>query len=135
ISFFHSPQSKNHIGSANQRRPRDGLLDLLPLQAALLASNVAPAALRLPGRRKALAAVEAAALAVAPRTRAAARTVLGGVHAQRAAAELMSIEALDRFLRILFGLELHKRKAPRPSALAVGRQKHILDRADLGKKS
>src|SRR5438132_4102081 len=114
--------------------PRDGLLDLRPLKAALLASNVAPAALRLPRRREAIPTIEAAG-PIPARTRPPARTIFSGVHAERSPAELISVEALDRLLGVLLGFELYKRKAARPPAFAVGRQKYISNRADLGKKS
>src|SRR6266571_1079055 len=98
------------VGRASARLTR--------LQASLLPANVAPAALRLARRE-------------APAAAAAAGAILGGVHAESAAAELVAVELLDRLGRILIGCELDEGEAARAAALAVHRKKHIADLADL----
>src|SRR5207244_6037653 len=93
-------------------------------------------------RRKAIAAstpttiasatVATPAIPAAPRS--APRAVLGGIHSQRASAELVSIEFLDRLLGVVIGFELHECEAARPAALAIRGKKHFLVCADLREK-
>src|SRR5579872_831038 len=67
--------------------------------------------------------------ATAPR--AAARPILGGVHAKRAPTELVAVELLDRLLGVFVRLELDESEATRTSALAIRWKKHIFDRTRL----
>src|SRR5579871_3657629 len=74
-----------------------------------------------------LPALRGAAAAVAT---AAAGTLLRLVHAQRATAEILAVEALDRARRISAG-HLHEAEAARAAGVAVGDQAHRLDGAVL----
>jgi hypothetical protein len=76
-------------------------------------------------------AAERTATAAATSTR---RTILGRIYAQSAAAEIVAIEFLDRFRRILIRLELDECEAAGPSRLAIGRKKHVSYRSDLRKQ-
>jgi hypothetical protein len=76
-------------------------------------------------------AAERTATAAATSTR---RTILGRIYAQRAAAQIVTIEFLDRFRRIFIRLELDECEAAGPSRLAIGRKKHVSYRSDLRKQ-
>jgi hypothetical protein len=67
-------------------------------------------------------------------TASAGRAILGRVHAKGAAAQVMSVEFLDRLRRILIRFELDEREPAGPARLAIGRKKHVSYRSDLRKQ-
>jgi hypothetical protein len=84
-------------------------------------------------------AATSAATAAAERTATAAaastgRTILGSVHAQSAATQIMAIELFDRLRRIFIRFELDEREPAGPPRLAIGRKKHVSYRSDLRKQ-
>jgi hypothetical protein len=76
-------------------------------------------------------AAERTATAAATSTR---RTILGRIHAEGAAAQIMAIELLDRLRRIFIRFELDERKPAGSPRLAIGRKKHVSYRSDLRKQ-
>jgi hypothetical protein len=78
------------------------------------------------------------AAASAERTATAAtsarRTILGRIHAEGAAAQIVSIELFDRFRRIFIRFEFDEREPAGSSRLAIGRKKHVSYRSDLRKQ-
>jgi hypothetical protein len=105
------------------------------LQTALFGADVPAAALGFSRRSKPIAAAVTGRPAERPLSAAAepagAGTVFRGIDAQRAPAQLMSVETLDRLGRIVFRLELHERKAAGTAGLPIRRQEHVADRSDL----
>jgi cell wall-associated NlpC family hydrolase len=87
----------------------------------------------------ATAGTASTAAATAKRTATAAatstrRTILGRIHAEGAAAQIVSIELFDRFRRIFIRFEFDERESAGPSRLAIGRKKHVSYRSDLRKQ-
>jgi hypothetical protein len=82
-------------------------------------------------------AATAAATAAEAATAAtsASRAILGRIHAQGAAAELIAVELLDRLRRVLVVRELHERKSARTSRLAIGGQKYVTNLAYLSEEA
>jgi hypothetical protein len=74
---------------------------------------------------------ERTATAAATSTR---RTILGCIHAQSAAAQIVAIEFLDRLGGVFIRLEFDERESAGPSRLAIGRKKHVSYRSDLRKQ-
>jgi hypothetical protein len=85
------------------------------------------------------AAGTASTAATAERTATAAatragRTILGCIHAQSAAAEIVAIEFLDRLHGVFIRFEFDECESAGPSRLAIGRKKHVSYRSDLRKQ-
>jgi hypothetical protein len=99
--------------------------------AAATSTTVAAATTAAARAASTATAAERTATAAATSTR---RTILGCIHAQSAAAEVVAIEFLDRFRRIFIRLEFDECEAAGPSRLAIGRKKHVSYRSDLRKQ-
>jgi hypothetical protein len=85
------------------------------------------------------AATAAATATTAERTATAAatstrRTILGRIHPEGAAAQIVAIEFLDRLGGVFIRLEFDERESAGPSRLAIGRKKHVSYRSDLRKQ-
>jgi hypothetical protein len=96
--------------------------------AATTAAVTTTAAARRPA---AATAAERTATAAATSTR---RTILGRIHPEGAAAQIVAIEFLDRLRGVFIRLEFDERESAGPSRLAIGRKKHVSYRSDLRKQ-
>src|SRR5437764_672146 len=118
-----------NVASAALRLPRrEPIPAAAAATVAAATTAVAATAAAVAAATTTVAAATAAAVAATaarPAAAAAAGAILGGVHAESAAAELIAIELLDGLGRILIGGELDEGKAARAAALAVHRKKHI----------
>jgi hypothetical protein len=59
------------------------------------------------------------------------RTILGCIHSEGAATEIVAIEFLDRLRGVFIRFEFDERESAGSSRLAIGRKKHVSYRSDL----
>jgi hypothetical protein len=95
------------------------------------AATTAAAVATTTAATSAATATERTATAAATST---GRTILGSIHAQSAATQVMSIELFDCFGRVFIRFEFDEGEPAGPPRLAIGRKKHVSYRSDLRKQ-